>query len=139
VTFAVDGIIDRKGGWVKIAPIVKAFAGTSKEPGFGDFQIDFDYERPNALDLDSFSSGDIDVQRRQVDKSMEYTVLVKHREAGEVEIPDFAAATPTPPNQVPQTKTDWFAVLVGGVAIAAVGALVYCLFLLKPSQRRPRR
>jgi hypothetical protein len=152
VTFAVDGIIERGGEWVKIAPIVQAFAGTTKAPGFSDFQIDFDFERPTAKDLNTFSSSEVDIVRREVsangfdpvrhetDRSLEYQVLVKKLGTNPIVLPDFA---PAPNKQttssVPQTKTDWLIVVTVGVAIAAVGALVYCLFLLKPSQRGPRR
>jgi hypothetical protein len=141
-TFAIDGLIDPKGQWVKLAPIVKALTrgqGTSETAGLNNFQVDFDFEIPKSVDLIDFDAPEVDISRRLIEQSMEYTVLVKAQNSKGIDIPDFAPTASSSTAPVAKSKTDWFVVLAIGVAITAAGALVYCLFLLKPSHRNVRK
>jgi len=132
-TFAVDGLIDSKGGWVKISPIIKGLATAAGQNEIRNLQINFDFEHPTSKDLDSFSSSDLDVARSIVDKSLVYTVLVKRTDPKDIRVPDFADAASVAGPQAERPQVDWMIVVAVGVAIVAVGALVYCLFLLKPT------
>ncbi len=137
-TFAVNGLIGPRSEWVKVAPIVKAFAGTSSSPGLNNFQVDFDYQTPTDLDLGDFASSELSIRRRTVDRSVEYQIQVKNRGTHEAEIPDLAT-TITPQQKLEPKRLDLLTLVVAGVAIVAAGSLVYCLFLLKAPRRRSFR
>lgn len=138
-SFAVDGVIDKQNGIVRVGPFVKAFAGATEPYAISGLAVIFVGIQPTAKTLNKFESASVRVERHPEAGPLgtEYRVQILKQDPEAIDIPDTSdpqAATKS------QTKTlvassDWqiWALIV--VAGIAAGALVYSLLLRRPVRR----
>jgi hypothetical protein len=141
-TFATNGIIDREHGTLRIAPIVKGFAGAPEPYTLHGMTIMFNGEQPSPNVLRSYSTPDIRLQAiaNENPPVVEYRIQLLSQDPHELDLPDSNAveqkATPTA-STVQQNGVDWS--LWIPLLAAAVAASVLVYFILLRSAAKPRR
>jgi hypothetical protein len=140
-TFAVQGLVDRAGGILRVEPIAKAFAGTPEPNTVDVLMVQFEGERPTENTLRGYypENGPVRVQAVSgaVGGGVEYRIQLLTQDPTKISIPDDrrkppAQAAPAAPKPAP--GPDWLLYAVILIAAIAVGALVYSLLL----RGRPR-
>lgn len=135
-TFAIDGVIDRKLGSVRINPFAKAFAGASKPWTVQGLEFEFHGEVPTDRMLKIWRSKTAVVEGRYQDSKdpnlagIEFRVQLLSQDPAKLDIPEpgESAKTVSKPKTQPP-GTDWTAMSVLIVAALACGALVYSLLV----------
>ena len=135
-SFAVDGVIDRKVGSVRLRPFVQAFAGAAKPWTINSVEFQFQGEVPTEKMLQYFrSKGEIVEGKFENTKDartagIEFRVQLLSQDPAKIDIPE-PGDNPAPPikKPVPPPGMDWTTIIVFIVAAGAVGALVYSLLL----------
>lgn len=144
-TFAVQGLVDRAGGILRVEPFAKAFAGAPEPNTVDVLMVQFDGERPTGNTLKSYFPKDGPVRVQAVAGAagggVEYRIQLLTQDPAKISIPDdrrqpLPQAAPPPPK--PGPGPDWLLYGVIFVAAIAVGALVYSL-LLRGRPRAGRR
>jgi hypothetical protein len=134
--FAVDGVIDRQKGAMRLNPFAKAFAGAPKPWTIPSLDLVFQNETPTTTTLKRWEGKGVLVQGRfqdskdQVLKGIEYRIQLISQDPAKMDIPepgDKAVAAVTKAARAP--GTDWTTIAVFLIAAGAVGALVYSLLL----------
>jgi len=135
-TFAVDGIIDRKLGAVRLNPIAKAFAGAPQPWTIHSLEIQFQGEIPTGNMIQVWPSKASVVEGRFENTKdprmagIEFRIQLLSQDPSKMDIPEPGVVRQTPINNAIQpTGTDWTTVVVFIVAAVAIGALVYSLLL----------
>lgn len=131
-TFAVNGILDREGQRLNIAPILKGFAGAPAPFTVENLLIIFDGERPGERTVKNHTSDSVDAKAYFVPSPTEIEYHVKLRSQDPAKI-DFPAQAPEPtstknPSEERSSSPLLFYVALG-VGALAVGALVYLALL----------
>ena len=131
-TFATNGILGGDVG-IRLQPIVRAFAGGAGTSLVQGVDIHLEGAKATNKTLTAFDSTAVDVQGRQEPgpPAIEYRVLLKSQNPGQINIPDRmdAPASPTESPPVPSGASPtviWVLVIVGALAAFA---LVYNLAL----------
>lgn len=144
-TFAVQGLVDRAAGILRVEPFAKAFAGVPEPNTVDVLMVQFEGERPSDNTLKSYFPKDGPVRVQAVagatGAGVEYRVQLLTQDPAKIFIPDDrrqpapqAAPSPLPPPPGP----DWLLYGVFFIAAIAVGALVYSLLLRgRPRAGRP--
>lgn len=140
--FAVDGVIDRPGGVLRLEPVLKAFAGAPEPYTVHGLLILFDGERPNPSTVKSHRSDSVEGEGTFTASPplIEYRVRLKSQDPSKIAFPEKV------PEQRPvQNPSDektgtpvlfWSAVVVAGLA---AGALVYLALLRGGAGSQVRR
>jgi hypothetical protein len=137
--FAVDGLVDHTHKLLKIGPVVKAMAGAPAPYTVSGLFIDFDGAQVGPETLDSFESKSVSVARHSSHQGVEYEVQILNQDPTQIDVPDGAAPAAGKPASKPTHGIDWVVYVVYTIGALFVGALVYCLLLLRPSQRPKSR
>ncbi|MBX3118990.1 MAG: hypothetical protein KF784_07985 [Fimbriimonadaceae bacterium] len=143
--FAVDGLIERSVGELRIEPILKAFAGAPAPYTLKGITILFDGEAPNEntvkrYDLpDAFLSQAIIVPSPSQEGApgIEYSVKYLTQDPNKITYPNRrvepkSSDTPSEPAGLLPTYV-WIAIFMAGLS---AGALVYLALAKRPSVRR---
>lgn len=141
-TFAVNGIIDREKGTLRITPIVQAFVGAPAPYTVHGITILFNGEVPTSGVLRSYSTPGIRLQAvaDQSPTVIEYRIQLLTQDPKELELPDTTTPEQKPPptpSTVQQSGVDWTLWIALIAAAAAVGILVY--FLMLRASAKPSR
>jgi hypothetical protein len=139
--FAVNGLIDRASGVLRVEPLAKAFAGAPDPYTIDVLMIRFEGERPTQNTLQGYypETGELRLQALASSRELgvEYRVQLLTQDPEKIRIPDDRRR-PVAPKAVPPAKPpagpDWVLIGVLAAAALAVGALVYSLLL----RARPR-
>lgn len=139
-TFAVDGLIDRRLGVLRLEPLAKAFAGAAPPNTVQGLSVIYDGELPTASTIQSFESAAVSVAGRvtQNPTGIEYRIRLKTQKADEIRIPESTNEQMEP--QPPSSSTGGppaYAWAFLGVAGIAAGALVYFALLRSQRAKRP--
>lgn len=133
---AVNGLIDRERGVLRLAPLAMAFADSPNPHTIKVLAVQFVGERPQASTLKGYDGPDATVAA-QFDESIpqiEYRVTLKTQNPDMIQIPD--AATPQQNRLEKPSKTGpawWYLIGIAGVGVV-VGVLVY--FALRPYHQK---
>ncbi len=135
-TFAVDGIIDRKEGTLRIRPIAQAIAGAPKPWTVHGLVIQFQGEVPTQQIPKSWPSkfvpglGRFEGEKDNRLTGVEYRITLLSQDPAKFDIPE-PGEKPAQQSQKsePKSSMDWISVIVFVVAAIAVGVLVYSLLL----------
>ena len=134
--FAVDGVIDRSHGTLRINPFAQAMAGAPKPWTIQGIELEFEGEVPNSEMPRRWPSqycpgeGRFEGEKDARLTGIEYRITLRAQDPAKFDIPE--------PGQKPNQKAtrkptesgiDWTSILVFTVAAGAVGALVYSLLL----------
>lgn len=140
-TMAVDGLIDRTTGVLRVRPIVQAFAGAPEPDTIDVLLIQFENERQTDNTLLRYSSDSVRVEAQAAQSALgvEYRVLLKSQDPDKIEIPDGPRNTvPEPAPKTAPKKTDFGLIALIAIAALALGALVYSLLLRGRPRTRAR-
>lgn len=125
---AVDGLIDRKTGHLGVAAVAQAFAGAPAPYTVHRLLVSFDGERTGPKTIQRFSNRDLAFTGRIVGSSIEYNVELKSQDPKRLVVHEGGGAAP---RVLPSRGGfDPLTYVLGAVAVAAAGALVYCLLVL---------
>jgi len=134
--FAVDGVIDRTKGTLKINPFAQAMAGAPNPWKISGIELEFEGEVPSSEMPRKWSSkfcpgeGRFEGEKDARLTGIEYRIKLLSQDPTKFDIPE--------PGQKPKQEDkkvasegglDWTLILVFLVAAGAVGALVYSLLL----------
>lgn len=139
--FAIDGLIDRPAGVLRLEPIIRAFAGSPEPYTNWSLLVLFDGERPGAGTIRRHESATV-VGEGRVNASppmIEYAIRLKSQDPAKIDFPEKAPERSAPAK--PSEEATGTPVLFwGAVALAglAAGALVY-LALLRGGPGNPKR
>jgi hypothetical protein len=133
-SFAVDGLIDREHGVLRLQPIARGFSLAEPPDALDALMVQFEGERPTENTIRACSPPapgctSVILEGRAADAryGIEYRLKLLSHDPTQISIPDFKqdapAAKPTPPT----ARTDWLLIGLLFVAALAVGALVYSL------------
>lgn len=134
--FAVDGVIDRQQGTLRLNPFAQAFAGAPNPWTIRSLELVFQNEVPTRNMIMHLNGKAARVEARYEDNStskfsgIEYRILLLSQDPNQKFIPepwDKPLAPVTTPPRPP--GTDWTIIAVFIIATGAVGALVYSLLL----------
>ncbi len=135
-TFAVDGVINRQLGSVRLNPFAKAFAAGTKPWIVNSLDFHFEGEVPTDKMIKLWRSKSAVVEGRYANTKdprlagVEFRVKLLTQDPSKMDIPEPGDAPIQPEKKPSQSSgTDWTAITVFLVAAAAVGALVYSLLL----------
>ena len=135
-TFAVDGIIDRKLGSVRINPLAKIFAGAPKPWTIHALDLEFKGEVPTERMIKIWRSKSAVVEGRYQDlkdpklAGIEFRVELLSQDPAKLDIPEPGESSKTvSKSKTDVAGTDWTAISVLVVAALACGALVYSLLI----------
>ncbi|MCK6632920.1 MAG: hypothetical protein L6Q31_11200 [Fimbriimonadaceae bacterium] len=139
-TFAVDGLIDRRLGVLRLEPLARAFAGAASPNTVQGLSVIFDGELPTASTIQSFESTAVSIAGRVTrdPTGIEYRIRLKTQKADEIRIPESANEQTEP--QAPSSSTGGppaYAWVFLGLAGIAAGALVYFALLRSQRAKRP--
>lgn len=140
--FAVNGLIDRENGLLKLQPLVKAFVGAPEPNTIRGLKIAFEGERPTKKMLQRFSIANVLALEGRASLSppgIEYQIRIDDQDPSKVAIPDeYQKPANQTPAQSPSTAPSRSLIIglfvLGGLG---VGALVY-LAILRSGSRSPR-
>jgi len=135
-TFAVDGVIDRQQGSVRLNPFAKAFAGAKTPWTVHSMELQFQGEVPTNRMIQVWrGQGAVVEGRFETSKDprlagIEFRIQLLTQDPAKMDIPEPGDAPKTQPKKpLRQTGSDWMTIGVFIVAAAAIGALVYSLLL----------
>lgn len=139
--FAVDGIIDRKLGSVRLNPFAKAFAGAPDPWTVHGLDIQLKSEVPTAKMIKVWRGqgvllqGQFNPTKDAILSAIEFRMLLKSQDPAKMDIPEPGDAPVSKRTSSATTPPmDWATIGVFLVAALALGALVYSLLL----RSRPR-
>jgi len=134
--FAVDGVLDRKLGSVRLNPFAKAFAGAAKPWTLHALNIMLQGEVPtdNMIKVWRSKSATLEGRYDQMKDpklaGIEFRIQLLSQDPAKLDIPEPGdAPVSTSKKKVDAPGTDWATIAVFLVAAAALGALVYSLLL----------
>lgn len=138
--FAIDGIIDRREGTLRINPIVQSFAGAPKPWTIHGVEILFQGELTTSKMPRHWNSQVVPGEGRFEGLSdsrltgVEYRITLLSQDPSKFDIPEpWQKPTQESQKKVQASAMDLTSIIVFIVAAVAVGALVYCLLLrVKP-------
>ena len=139
--FAVDGVIVRQAGSVRLNPFAQAFAGAPKPWTIHALNLQFQSEVPTSATLKSYPGKAVRVEGRYENPSnpklsdIEYRIQLVSQDPAKFDIPEPGAnkASSTAPAP-PKSSVDWTTHAVFVIAALSFGALVDSLLL----RGRPR-
>ncbi len=140
--FAVDGLIDRGAGQLRVRPLLQALAGAPEPFTIGSILLLFDGERPGPRTVKSHRTAAVEAEGRvTADPPMiEYAIRLKNQNPETIDFPDLApepSAVKKPSEKSSGTPVlFWSAVAVAGLA---AGALVYLALLRGGAGPKVRR
>lgn len=134
--FAVDGVIDREHGSVRLNPFARAFAGAPKAWTVHLLDLVFQNEVPTSNTISGWNGKFAVVEGRYQDSTksrfagIEYRIQLLSQDSKARFIPE-PWDKPVVPTEKPlkPAGTDWTTMAVLIIAAGAVGALVYSLLL----------
>ncbi len=142
--FAVDGLIDRAAGELRIEPLIKAFAGAQEPFTIHAMTVLFDGEKPNENTVKNFSSEFVAGQARIVPSltekgqpGIEYAITLLSQDSQKLSFPSKRVepkGTDAPSQaggSLPMYV--WAAIIVAGLS---AGALVYLALARRTPARR---
>ncbi len=135
-TFAIDGIIDRKLGSIRLNPFARAFAGAPIPWTIHGLEFGFHGEVPTNRMVRRWQSEAVVVDGRYQDSKdpnlagIEFRVALLSQDPAKLDIPEpgDSAKTVSKPKAL-SPGTDWTALSVLIIAALACGALVYSLLI----------
>lgn len=140
-TFAVDGLIDRRQGELRISPILQAFAGVPAPFTVTGISLVFDGERPGPNTISVIETQGLRGEARVMpgDSGLEYRFELKSQNPEMLVVPD-RRPEPTEAAKPSVGRSGlpvwvWIAIVAAGVG---AGLLVY-LALLRAGTPRSRR
>ncbi len=126
----VDGLIDRKEGRLMVAPIAQAFAGAPAPYTIHRLLVSFDGEVPGRRTLVRASNHDLVFSGRVVGNSVEYDVELRSQDPQRLIVDENVGDHPVVPATPKKGGPEPLTIALVAVAVAAAGALVYCLLLM---------
>jgi hypothetical protein len=137
-TFAIDGLVEGKGGTLHLSPIVKAMAGAPAPNTIDGLSVFFENQTLNPQSVRAYSSEAVQVEAmgHPGGVGVEYRVRLATQDPAKIDIPDTLEdqkAEAVKPKAKPK-GFDWTLWSLLAVAALSVGALVYSLLL----RSRPR-
>lgn len=140
-SFAVDGLIDRRLGELRISPILQAFAGAPEPFTVRGISLVFDGERPGPNTISAIETAGLRGEARVMpgDSGLEYRFELRTQDPKLLVVPDRRPE----PTEVSEPSVGrgflppwvWIAIVAAGVG---AGLLVY-LALLRAGSPRSRR
>lgn len=140
--FAVNGLIERDRGIVRLQPLIRAFCGAPEPHTVRGLKIAFEGERPTSKMHQRLSIPGVLALEGRASVSppgIEYQVRLDGQDPGKVEIPDeYVAKANQTPVESPSTAPSR-SLLIGLFVLAGlgVGALVYLAILRSGSRSTP--
>lgn len=137
--FAVNGLIERDSGTLKLQPLVRAFCGAPQPYQVGGLKIAFEGERATKKMLQRFSIPGVLALEGRTSVSpvgIEYQVRLDNQDPEKVKIPDeYVPPANQTPVESPSTAPSR-SLLIGLFVLAGlgVGALVYLAILRSGSR-----
>jgi hypothetical protein len=138
-SFAVDGLIDRPMGIVRLGPIAQAFSGAPEGHRIEALTVIFDGEVPNARTVQTFHTDHVSVEGRYNRDfgGLEYIVALRTQDPELLSIPETVAQAERASAQNSSApRTDWLLWTLLGIAAVAAGCLVYWSLLRAPAGAR---
>jgi hypothetical protein len=138
-TFAIDGLIEREAGIVRLQPLVQAFAGAPDPHTIAGMSVIFDGEMPNPSTVQRFHNDAVSMEGRYNRdlRGLEYVVALRTQDPERLIIPaTVAEARVETPPQPPAPRTEWLLWTLLALAAVAAGALVYWTLLRVPAGAR---
>ena len=129
-TCGVDGLIDRVNGRLFVAPIAQAFAGAPEPYTIHRLLVSFDGEVPGKRTLQRASNRDLAFVARVIGSSVEYDVELKSQDPSKLIVDEGDGPRSPAPVQTRKPGFDSLTIALVVLAVAAAGALVYCLLLM---------
>ncbi|RYG23908.1 hypothetical protein EON82_12520 [bacterium] len=126
----VDGLIDRTNGRLFVAPIAQAFAGAPEPNTIRRILVSFDGEVPGNRTLQRASNPGLAFTARVVGSSVEYDVELRSQDPAQLIVDEGDGPRPPATPAKPKSAFDPLTVTLVAAAVAAAGALVYCLLLM---------
>lgn len=126
----VDGLIDRKEGRLLVAPIAQAFAGAPAPYTIHRLLVSFDGEVPGKKTLVKASNHDLVFTGRVVGSSVEYDVELRSQDPNKLIVDESVGEHPLASASTRKGRLEPMTIALSVVAVAAAGALVYCLLLM---------
>jgi hypothetical protein len=134
--FAVDGVIDRQKGAMRLNPFAKAFAGAATPWTIHSLDLVFQNESPTSTTLKRWEGKGVIVEGRFQDskdpmlKGIEYRIQLISQDPAKMDIPEPGDKAVAAVTKAPRASgADWATIAVFLIAAGAVGALVYSLLL----------
>lgn len=129
-TFAVDGMIDRTAGRLRLSPLVQAFAGAPSPFEIDAMLILLENETPTPQTVRRFTSPAVEVRAEATGGSnmpgIEVRVNLLSQDPNAIQIPDRVEPNAPPAPSPPASRgVGWVAWTLAALASIAVGALVY--------------
>lgn len=140
--FAVNGLVDRTAGTIKLQPLVRAFAGAPEPHTVRGMKIAFEGERPTKKMLQRFHIKDVLTLEGRASVSppgIEYQLRLDGQDPSKIVIPEeYAPPANQTPVQSPSTGPSR-SLLIGLFVLGGfgVGALVYLAILRSGSRSAP--
>jgi hypothetical protein len=126
----VDGLIDPVNGRLFVAPIAQAFAGAPEPHTVHRILVSFDGEVPGRRTLQRASNPNLAFTARVIGDSVEYDVELKSQDPNKLIVDEGDGARPPVTAPVKKSGPDLVTIALVAAAVAAAGALVYCLLLM---------
>jgi len=135
-TFATDHLIDRAQGVLRLAPIIRAFAGVAEPYTITGISVMFDGEAPSSQIVRTFASEALVVEGRATSTppGIEYRVLLLSQNPEALDVPERVDSTPISPAARTNGSSRTVLIALCALAALAAGALVYLALMRNPTR-----